>query len=86
MFVRMKITHSTNNKMNYKTVIVTLALLITQFGSYQVYSQQMDSIEVYMIESYVAPKIPYNFFLSYFTSNVCKSKILFNGYQYHDSC
>ena len=79
MFVRMKITHSTNNKMNYKTVLVTIALLITQFGSYQLYSQEMDPIEVYMIESYVAPKIPYNFFLSYFTSDVCKSKLIIDG-------
>ena len=79
MFVSMKITHSKNNRMKYKTIIGSLALLITQFCSYQVYSQEVDSIEVYMIESYVAPKIPYNFFLSYFTSDVCKSKLIIDS-------
>jgi len=85
MFVKMIITHSTHSKMNYKNVFLSLIIiLVTSLtSSYKLYSQEMDSIEVYMIESYVAPKIPHNFFLSFFTSDVCKSKLIIeNKYEF----
>jgi hypothetical protein len=42
-----------------------------------------DSIEVYLIDAYVKPEPPNEFILSFFTSDLCKSKVLIDGrYEY----
>ena len=44
---------------------------------------QTDSIEINIIDNYVTPETPYNFVLSFFTSEKTKSKILIdNKYDY----
>ena len=43
----------------------------------------VDSIEVYLIDAYVKPEPPNDFILSFFTSDLCKSKILIDErYEY----
>ncbi len=37
---------------------------------------QTDSIEVYLIDAYATPELPHTFKLSFFTSDVCKSKVI----------
>jgi hypothetical protein len=37
---------------------------------------QTDSIEVYLIDAYCPREIPYTFKLSFFTSDICKSKVI----------
>ncbi len=42
-----------------------------------------DSIEVYLIDAYVKPEPPYKFILSFFTSDISKSKVILNDrYEY----
>lgn len=42
-----------------------------------------DSVEVYIIDSYVTPELPHTFILSFFTSEKAKSKVLIdNKYSY----
>jgi len=44
---------------------------------------EIDSIEVYLIDAYVKPEPPNDFILSFFTSDLCKSKVLIEGrYEY----
>ena len=44
---------------------------------------QADSIEIYIIDSFVSPEIPNTFKLTFFTSDVCKSKVILdNKYEY----
>ena len=52
----------------------TLFLLII-FSSVRLFSQT-DSIEVYLIDAYCTREIPYIFKLSFYTSDVCKSKVI----------
>ena len=43
----------------------------------------VDSIEVYLIDAYVKPEPPHKFILSFFTSDVCKSKVILDDrYEY----
>ena len=45
-----------------------------------------DSIEVYLIDAYCTREIPYSFKLSFYTSDVCKSKVIIeNEYEYEIS-
>ena len=47
------------------------------------YAQESDSIEVYLIDAYVKPELPHKFTLSYFTSDLCKSKVIIDdNYEY----
>ena len=42
-----------------------------------------DSIEVYLIDSFVTPEVPHTFMLSFFTSAPAKSKVVIdNSYVY----
>lgn len=44
---------------------------------------QTDSIEVYLIDAYCTKELPYIFKLSFYTSDVCKSKVILEGkYEY----
>jgi len=46
-------------------------------------AQETDSIEIYLIDAYVKPELPHKFTLSYFTSDVCKSKVIIDeNYKY----
>lgn len=42
-------------------------------------SAQQDTIEIYVIDNFVTPESPHIFMLSFFTSEVCKSKLNING-------
>lgn len=39
-------------------------------------TSESDSIEVYLIDSFITPELPHKFILSFFTSEDCKSKVL----------
>ena len=40
---------------------------------------QQDTIEIYIIDNFVTPELPHKLMLSFFTSDVCKSKLNING-------
>ena len=40
---------------------------------------QQDTIEIYIIDNFVTPELPNKLMLSFFTSEVCKSKLNING-------
>jgi hypothetical protein len=40
---------------------------------------QQDTIEIYIIDNFVTPELPHKLMLSFFTSEVCKSKLIING-------
>ncbi len=47
------------------------------------YAQDEDSIEVYLIDSFVTPEVPHTFMLSFFTSAPARSKVIIdNSYDY----
>lgn len=44
---------------------------------------QADSIEVFLIDSFITPEVPHKFLLSFYTSDSCKSKVILAGkYKY----
>lgn len=48
-----------------------------------IHAQEEDSIEVYLIDAYVKPELPHKFTLSFFTSDLCKSKVIIDdNYEY----
>ena len=53
----------------------TILLLLVLLSSEKLFSQT-DSIEVYLIDAYCTREIPYIFKLSFYTSDVCKSKVI----------
>lgn len=63
-----------------KKIGLSLAFLFMLIISYSndLYAQQ-DSIEIYIIDNYVTPEVPHQLMLSFFTSEVCKSKLNING-------
>ena len=52
------------------------ALLITLSTFTLMFAQETDSIEIYLIDAYVKPELPHRFTLSFFTSDLCKSKVI----------
>jgi hypothetical protein len=53
-----------------KTLLILLILLsISSFS-------QTDSIEIYLIDAYCTREVPHKFKLSFYTSDVCKSKVI----------
>jgi hypothetical protein len=61
-----------------KIFLIFLLLL----SSERLFSQS-DSIEVYLIDAYCSREMPYTFKLSFFTSEVCKSKVILEDkYEY----
>ena len=61
------------------TLLISISVLI--------FSQdESDSIEVYLIDSYVTPEVPHTFMLSFFTSAPVRSKVIIdNSYTYEVS-
>lgn len=53
-----------------------ILLLILIFISSEKLFSQTDSIEVYLIDAYCTRELPYIFKLSFYTSEVCKSKVI----------
>jgi len=53
-----------------------ILLLILIFISTEKLFSQTDSIEVYLIDAYCTRELPYIFKLSFYTSEVCKSKVI----------
>ena len=61
-------------------IIFLCAIVLT---SINLYSQETDSIEIYLIDAYVKPELPHKFTLSFFTSDLCKSKVIIDeNYEY----
>jgi len=58
---------------NKYTFVFSLLLLVPILITAQ---NENDSIEVYLIDAYVKPEPPNDFILSFFTSDLCKSKVL----------
>lgn len=56
--------------------ILALVLLPFAFGSLHA---QREAIEFYVVDSYVTPETPHTFKLTFFTSDSCTTKILFNN-------
>jgi len=66
-----------------KSFLLTLLLL---HGFSVSSSSQTDSIEIYLIDSYATIEVPHIFKLSFYTSDVCKSKVILdNQYEYNVS-
>ncbi len=68
-----------------KMKLLCLMLIIISFSAS--YAQdEADSIEVYLIDSFVTPEVPHTFMLSFFTSAPAKSKVIIeNSYEYEVS-
>ena len=58
--------------MNFKTALILFFI----FSSSANLFGQTDSIEVYLIDAYSTSQIPYTFKLSFYTSDLCKSKVV----------
>jgi hypothetical protein len=58
--------------MNSKIIFFLLLILLPPAKLFS----QTDSIEVYLIDAYSTREIPYTFKLSFYTSDVCKSKVI----------
>ncbi len=58
--------------MKFKAILLFI-LILTSTG--KLFSQT-DSIEVYLIDAYCTRELPYIFKLSFYTSDVCKSKVI----------
>ena len=58
--------------MKLDKIIFLLIILLTTSPIFS----QTDSIEVYLIDAYCTREMPYKFKLSFYTSEVCKSKVL----------
>lgn len=61
--------------MNYKNILLLFLLLLS---SEKLFSQN-DSVGVELIDAYCTREIPYTFKLSFYTSEVCKSKVILEG-------
>ncbi|MBT8386970.1 MAG: hypothetical protein KJO12_06120 [Ignavibacteria bacterium] len=66
--------------LQFQNIIFLCAIVFT---SINLYSQETDSIEIYLIDAYVKPELPHKFTLSFFTSDLCKSKVVIDdNYEY----
>lgn len=54
---------------------ILLILLLGSFGFERVTGQQ-EEIEIFIIDSYISPEVPYKLTLSFFTSDSCLSKVI----------
>jgi hypothetical protein len=60
--------------------ILIAALILFFLAQFQMQAQdEPDSIEVYLIDSYVTPEVPHKFMLSFFTSAPAKSTVLIDN-------
>jgi hypothetical protein len=70
-------------KNSIPAIIIFLIILGINSTKAQDETIEGDSIEVYLIDSYITPELPHKFILSFFTSADCKSKVLIeNKYEY----
>ncbi len=70
--------------MNLKVLLI-FALMLT-FSAGIKAQDDSDSVEVYLIDSFVTPEAPHTFMLSFFTSAPAKSKVIIgNSYSYEVS-
>lgn len=60
----------------YSMKLKAILLLILLFLSSGKLFSQSDSIEVYLIDAYCTRELPYIFKLSFYTNEVCKSKVI----------
>ena len=59
---------------------LSLALLFVFLVNFSnISTAQQDTIEIYIIDNFVTPELPNKLMLSFFTSEVCKSKLNING-------
>ena len=59
---------------------LSLALLLVFLVNFSnISTAQQDTIEIYIIDNFVTPELPNKLMLSFFTSEVCKSKLNING-------
>lgn len=66
--------------MSRKIAAVLLILILSYCtGNAQEESTGTDSIEVFLIDSYVTPETPHKFILSFFTSRSCRSVLMLNN-------
>lgn len=61
-----------------KKIWILPLLIITLVSFVETASAQDDSIEVYIIDNFITPETPHSLMLSFFTSEVCKSKLILN--------
>jgi len=61
------------------TTFITVFLMFLVITSSSFTNAQQDTIEIYVIDNFVTPEIPHKLVLSFFTSEICKSKINING-------
>lgn len=59
-------------------VLFAISLLLTLSAGLKA-QENTDSIEVYLIDSFVTPEVPHTFMLSFFTSVPAKSKVIINN-------
>lgn len=65
--------------MKINKIIVSLLFLLSS----EFLFSQSDSVEVYLIDAYCTREMPYTFKLSFYTSEVCKSKVMIDDkYEY----
>ncbi len=65
--------------MKINKIIIFLLFLLSS----ELLFSQSDSVEVYLIDAYCTREMPYTFKLSFYTSEVCKSKVMIdNKYEY----
>ena len=67
-------------RISMKRIGLSLALffiLLMNFSN--ISTAQQDTIEIYIIDNFVTPELPNKLMLSFFTSEVCKSKLNING-------
>jgi len=70
--------------MKLKLLVLISVIISFSFISYA--QDDADSIEVYLIDSFVTPEVPHTFMLSFFTSAPAKSKVVIdNSYVYNVS-
>ncbi|MGE5430431.1 MAG: hypothetical protein ACM3QX_05115 [Syntrophomonadaceae bacterium] len=65
-----------------KNVLFFLSLFLLSFYSSsraQDESASGDSIEVFLIDSYITPEVPHKFRLTFYTSDSCKSRLVIQG-------
>lgn len=60
-----------------KLSLALVFMLVMSFSSTS--NAQQDTIEIYIIDNFVTPELPNKLVLSFFTSEVCKSKLNING-------
>jgi hypothetical protein len=69
-----------------KMKLLVLILFIFSFSFLTKAQDESDSVEVYLIDSFVTPEVPHTFVLSFFTSAPAKSKVVIDkSYAYEVS-